>query len=119
MPSLDQLPVKEMNEVNWEKITEDQAQGFGLSLSFFNDAVEIRNKLKAVFLARLMSLVTATIVGTVMLTWESPTAAVAGIVGALSLGTLASWWQAHRKEVLVKEASKSLTEDVMQLPKSE
>lgn len=117
MSSLEQLPIREMNEINWNKITEDQAKSFGLSLGIFNDAIEVRDKMKAVFMARLSSLVVAVIVGGVSITWGDSLATIVGIGVALSVGTLASAWQLYRKNELVDIASKDLTSDIAVLPK--
>ena len=110
------LPLQQMNDVDWEKLTEQQAAGFGLSLSLFNDAVEAHALARAVFLARAAGLAVSGIVGAVLLTWSNPAVAVIGIVGALSLGTCASWWQTRGARKAVERAAEALKADVAQLP---
>lgn len=111
-----EMPLAQMNDVAWEKITEQQAAGFGLSLSLFNDAVESHALARAVFLARAAGLVVSGIVGAVLLTWSNPAIAVIGMVGSLSLGTAASWWQTRGARKAVDRALEGLKADVAQLP---
>ena len=116
MPSTE-VPIKELQDVNWDKLTEPQAAGLGLSLGLFNDAAEDHRRTRAVFLARLSMLVVAALVGGTMLSWSSPVAAVAGICGALSIGTVASWWQTRRSAEAVRQATEVLKADAAELPR--
>lgn len=113
---LNGLPLQQMNDVDWDKLTEQQAAGFGLSLSLFNDAVEQHRLARAVFYARAASLVVATIVGVTLLSWTNPVAAVIGMLGSLTLGLVGSGWYALKTNKLVTEAAEALKADVAQLP---
>lgn len=117
MPSVDQLPVKELNEVDWEQLTEQQAAGFGLSLGLFNDAMEQLALARAAFLARASGTVVASLVGVIALTWTSGAAAVVGMVVALVVGTAGAWWGTRRARKAVGEAQQALLADIGQLPR--
>lgn len=106
-----------MNDVDWHKVTEQQAAGFSLTLALFNDAVEERAIVRAALMARVSALVTAGLVGVSLLSWASPGAAVAGIVTALSVGTLATWWGLHKANKNVKQASIAVDAEAVQLPR--
>ena len=117
MPSPEQLPLQDMQEVNWDRMTEEQAAGFGLSLSLFNDAVEQHELARTAALARTGSLVIAAIVGLTMLSWTDPKAAVFGMLGSLVLGAGVSWWHTRRTAKEVKTALAALQGDITQLPR--
>src|SRR5574342_761530 len=109
MPSIDQLPVNELNEVDWNQVTEQQAAGFGLSLGLFNDAMEQLALARAAMLARASATVVATLVGVTALTWTDPRAAVAGMVASLLVGLGGAWWGVRQARRAVVQAQQSLT----------
>lgn len=111
------LPLDKMNDVDWHKVTEQQAAGFSLTLSFFNDAVEQRAVVRAALMARISSLVTAGLVGMALLSWATPGAAVAGIVTALSVGTLSTGWYLHKADKNVSAAAKAVDAEAVELPR--
>ena len=115
--SSNDLPLEKMNDVDWHKVTEAQAAGFGLTLAFFNDAVEQRAVIRAALFARISSLVTAGLVGVTVLSWATPGAAVAGIVAALSVSTLATWWGLHKANRDVNSAAVTVDDEAAELPR--
>ena len=115
--SSNDLPLDKVDNVDWHKVTEQQAAGFSLTLSFFNDAVEERAVIRAALMARVSSLVTAGLVGVALLSWATPGAAIAGIVTALSVGTLATWWGLHKANRNVARTLAAVDAEAVQLPR--
>lgn len=109
------LPIEKMNEVNWECITEQQAAGFGLSLSLYNDAVEDHRLSKVAVVSRVSSLATAAVVGLVLLTWTRPDFAVFGVIVTLCVGTVGPLLRAFKTNEMLKKASGKINKEIQQL----
>lgn len=112
MPNIEELPTDALSDIDWDKLTERQVASVGLSLSVFNDAVEARDRARAVLLSRVSSLTIAGIVGTTLAMWTGPWPMLCGILGALALGTAASWWHARGVARSVERAQQELEADV-------
>lgn len=112
MPNAERLPTDALGDIDWNRLSEQQAATLGLSLGVFNDAVEARDRARAVMLSRVSSLMVAGIVGTTLAMWTGPWPTLCGILGALALGTAASWWHARAVARSVERAQRELEADV-------
>lgn len=83
-----EMPLSEMHNVDWDRLTESQAAGFGVSLGIFNDAHEEVSRVKAELAARLASLASCSLVAIVLLVWSaSLKAALVAVMVTLVVGT--------------------------------
>lgn len=112
MPNVEGLPTDVLNDIDWNRLSEQQAATLGLSLGVFNDTIEARDRARAVLLSRVSSLTVAGIVGATLAMWTGPWPMLCGILGALLLGTAASWWHARSVARSVERAQQQLEADV-------
>lgn len=74
-------------DVNWDALTVEQVQKLGLSINFFNEAIEHKNVTRGALKARLAGLFVAVVAGIILLKLTNPECAVAGVIGGLAVGT--------------------------------
>lgn len=117
MSKLEDLPLQEMQDVDWNKLTEEQAARFGLSLGIYNDAVELRDRARSVFMSRVSALISGGVVGLVLLTWSDPKTAIVGVCISLGVGCAHTLYSLRKASSALEEAKKSLQDDVSQMPR--
>ncbi len=109
MSQVDRLPLEEMNDVDWNSLTEVQAAGFGLSLGMFNDAHEERDKVMHELMARAAALTSCAFVGIVLLVSSASTrSTLIAILGTLLMGMLGTYIRYRRSNKQLKIASDEL-----------
>lgn len=112
---LNDLPLNMLNDVAWDRLTEQQALDFSRVLSLFNDAIDAAAVERATLWARASSFVmVCVIIGSMLTAFESTTVAVVCAV-VLGASTLFSWRRSHAARHRVKACLRSLESFLVRL----
>jgi len=105
-----ELPVENMKDIDWTRVDEKNAASFGLALSFADDAVKSLSVSQGAVLSSLASLLASLLVA-LGVGWFSTDAALAGVMGVLSINVVLDWLRVRRSRKLVAEAMDELKDE--------
>lgn len=116
IPTFDQfadLPVTEMQRVDWEHRTRAEVAAFGLQLSLYNDAYNEHQKAKVGVWTYANALVVSFLVTLALLLWQEPANVIlVSVMVSLHVGFALRLWHLHRMKRDMRRAHTELVQEV-------
>lgn len=111
------LPVKELNDIDWDGITAHQVFTFGLALAVYNDAIVGYDSRRTEASVQQRSALVATLAALVFGATLGCLVALCAMVATLVAFVAHSWWQLHRAQNTLNTATTELNQVISGLPK--
>lgn len=113
---VDERIMKEVDAVDWKKVSEKEAASFGLAVGFFRDSVQAWKQLRTAWGTCVGSVITMSVLALIcILAGTGPGFALALIITHQAVRAAVLWWKARQAQRVVEETERQAVNTATEL----